>query len=64
MFWSENKIIWYTPAYPSFAIKKWGIGGIHSIVRTCFPDVVAKLGRGAFGFTKYRHLDRGYTTEL
>ena len=27
MFWSKNKNIKYTPAYPSFTIKKWGLGG-------------------------------------
>ena len=27
MFWSKNKKKWYTPAYPSFAIIKWGSGG-------------------------------------
>ena len=27
MFWSKNKKNRYTPVYPSFAIKKWGIRG-------------------------------------
>ena len=27
MFWSRNKKNRYTPAYPSFAILKWGIMG-------------------------------------
>ena len=27
MFWIKNKKIRYTPAYPSFAIKKWGLRG-------------------------------------
>ena len=27
MFWSKNKKNRYTPAYPSFAIEKWGSRG-------------------------------------
>ena len=27
MFWSKNKKNRYTPAYPSFAIKQWGLRG-------------------------------------
>ena len=27
MFWSKNKKNRYTPAYPSFAIQKWGLRG-------------------------------------
>ena len=27
MFWSKNKKNRYTPAYPSFAILKWGLRG-------------------------------------
>ena len=27
MFWSKNKKNRYTPAYPSFAIQKWGSRG-------------------------------------
>ena len=27
MFWSKNKKNRYTPAYPNFALKKWGSGG-------------------------------------
>ena len=27
MFWIKNKKIRYTPAYPNFAILKWGIRG-------------------------------------
>ena len=27
MFWNKNKKNRYTPAYPSFAIEKWGIRG-------------------------------------
>ena len=29
VFWSKNKKNSYTPAYPSFAIEKWGSRGIH-----------------------------------
>ena len=42
MFWCKNKKNRYTPAYPSFAIKKWGLRGV-SIARTCFPDVQISL---------------------
>ena len=27
MFWSKNKKNKYTPAYPTFAIQKWGLRG-------------------------------------
>ena len=27
MFWSKNKKNRYTPAYPSFTIRKWGLRG-------------------------------------
>ena len=27
MFWSKNKKNRHTPAYPSFAVSKWGIRG-------------------------------------
>ena len=30
MFWIKNKKIRYTPVNPSFTLKKWGKGGIHS----------------------------------
>ena len=38
MFQRKNKKNRYTPAYPSFAIQKWGSGGVY-ITQTCFCDV-------------------------
>ena len=37
MFWSKNKKKRFTPANPSFAIKKVGFKGVN-ITRTRFPD--------------------------
>ena len=37
MFWSKNKKKRFTPANPSFAIKKVGFKGV-KITRTRFPD--------------------------
>ena len=39
MFWSKNKKDRYTPAYPSFAILKWGIMGVY-ITRTCNRNAI------------------------
>ena len=41
MFWSKNMKYRYTPAYPSFAIKRSVLGGTHS--GTYFPDVISFL---------------------
>ena len=40
MFWGKNKKNRYTPAYPSFAIQKWGSGEytLHGHVFLMKPD--------------------------
>ena len=48
MFWSKNKKNRYTPAYPNFAVQKWGLRGytFHGhvfLMKECIQNVNSTL---------------------
>ena len=64
MFWSKNKKNRYTPPYPSSAIQRWGLSGVH-ITQTCFAEALGVLvGLLRFPDLLFLHYLAGNSIEL